>query len=184
MALSLQNPLRARLENRLSKQEVDVVVSEIVSGAVGPEEIRPLLFETDPALLFNLYWILATVANGSSKVLRGLETDLFRGMIRHASNESVVRSVLSVFKKADIPEPIEDELYDFCFRVTESADSPIAHRSFAMIVCARLCKKYPELSEELLATVRWVQETYGTVSPGVLSAARQVARMLTPRLNK
>lgn len=184
MALSRQSPLRARLKNRLSKQEVDEVVSEVVSGVVGQEEIRALLFETDHALLFNLYWVLATVANRSSGVLRGLETDLFRGMILHASNESVVRSVLSVFKKADIPESIEDELYHFCFRAMESADSPIAHRSFAMVVCARLCKKYPGLSEELLATVKWVQETYGTVSPGVLSAARQVSGMLTPRSNK
>lgn len=181
MALSPKNPLKARLKNRLSKEEVDVVAAEILSGAVGAAEIRLLLSETDHSLLFNLYWILATVANRSSQALRGLETDIFRGMMQHADNESVVRSVLSVFKQVNIPESIEDELYHFCFRVTESADSPIAHRSFAMVVCARICKKYPELSGELLATVKQVQETYGAVSSGVRSAARRVFTMLTPR---
>ncbi len=181
MALSPKKPLKARLKNRLSKQEVNVVAAETLSGAVGAAEIRPLLSETGHSLLFNLYWILATVANRSSKALRGLETDIFRGMIQHADNESVVRSVLSVFKQVDIPESIEDELYQFCFRVTESADSPIAHRSFAMVVCARICKKYPELSAELLATIKQLQETYGTVSPGVFSATRRVFKMLTPR---
>ncbi len=184
MALSLQNPLTARLEKRLSKQEVDVLSAEILSGTLRPEEIRPLLFVTDQSILFNLYWILATVANRTPKALRGLETDMFRGMMQHSGNESVVRSVLSVFKQADIPESIEDELYDFCFRVTEAADSPIAHRSFAMVVCARICKKYPELSNELLAVVKGAAETYGTVSPGVLSAARRVSQLLTPRSSK
>lgn len=181
MALSPQSPLKARLRNRLSKRDIDEIVSEVVSGRVGQEEIRPLLFEADHALLFNLYWLLSTAAHRSSGVLRGLETDLFKGMMLQSSNESVVRSVLSVFKKADIPELIEDELYHFCFRVTAAAGSPIAHRSFAMLVCARLCKKYPELSGEFLETVKWVKETYGSVSPGVLSASRQVSAMLTPR---
>ncbi len=181
MALSRESPLKAKLKVRLSKLEVDEVVSGILSGALGGEEVRALLSETDHVLLFNLYWILATAANRSPAALRGLEADLFRGMLQHRDNESVVRSVLSVFKQALIPESIEDELYHFCFRVTESAGSPIAHRSFAMMVCARICKKYPELSDELLPVVKQVEDTYGSVSPGVRSAARQVFRMLTPR---
>lgn len=182
--MSPKNPLKARLKSRLSKQEVDVVAAEILSGALEAGEIRALLAETGQSLLFNLYWILATVANRSPRALRGLETDIFRGMMQHPDNESVVRSGLSVFKQVDIPEVIEDALYHFCFRVTESADSPIAHRSFSMMVCARICKKYPELAGELLPVVKQVQETYGTVSPGVRSAARQVFALLTPRSNR
>jgi len=179
--LSPKNLLKARLNSRLSKLEVDVVAAEIISGALSMDTLRPLLTETAPVFLFNFYWILATVANRSPKALHGLEIPLFHGMQQHTANESVVRSVLSVFKQVDIPESIEDALYDFCFRLTEAADSSIAHRSFAMVVCARICKKYPELSGELLPVVRQVQETYGTVSPGVRSAARQVLAMLTPR---
>ncbi|MCD8539133.1 MAG: hypothetical protein LRY55_04760, partial [Leadbetterella sp.] len=161
MASSRKNPLKARLSHRLSKQEVGGVIADIFSGKLAFSEIRPLLFHTDPGLLFNLYWVLATIANRTVRVLEGLETDIFKGMIQHAANESVVRSCLSVFKQTDIPESIEDELYEFCFRVTESADSPIAHRSFAMVICARICKKYPELAGELLPLVRQVEETYG-----------------------
>lgn len=179
--MSPKNPLKARLKSRLSKQEVAEVAAEIISGALSTDTIRPLLTESDPVFLFNLYWILATVANRTPKTLHGLETDLFRGMLQHADQESVVRSVLSIFKQTDIPESIEDALYHFCFRVTEAADSPIAHRSFAMVVCARICKKYPGLSDELLAVVQQVQETHGQISPGVRSAARRVRTMLTPR---
>lgn len=175
------NPLKARLKDRLTRQEVDLVATEIMTGSLTPEEIRVLLLETDRTVLFNLYWILATAANRSSRALTGLETDIFRAMMLHRDNESVVRSVLSVFKQVPIPESIEDELYHFCFNRIESADSPIAHRSFALVVCARLCKKYPELSAELLPLAKQIEETYGTVSPGVRSAARQVFRMLTPR---
>ncbi|WP_367913343.1 hypothetical protein [Leadbetterella sp. DM7] len=180
MALSRKSLLKTRLKNRLSKQEVDEVVAEIRSGTLTVSDLRPLLFETAPVLLFNFYWILATVSNCSTGSLRGLETDIFRGMLHHVSQESVVRSVLSVFKKADIPEEIEDELYAFCFGIIESPGSPIAHRSFALVVCARICKKYPALAGELLATAKQVEETYGAVSPGVRSAARQVSRMLSP----
>jgi len=175
------NPLKARLKNRLSKQEVDLLSTEILSGILEPGEIRALLSETDRTVLFNLYWILATAANRSSRALTGLETDIFRAMMIHRDNESVVRCVLSVFKQVPVPESIEDGLYHFCYQVAESADSPIAHRSFALVICARLCKKYPELSAELLPLAKQLEETYGTVSPGVRSAARQVLRMLTPR---
>ena len=158
--------------------------AEVLYGTLRPEEFRPLLFESSQSILFNLYWVLATVANRTPKALLGLEIDMFRGMIQHSGNESVVRSVLSVFKQVDIPESIEDELYHFCFRVIEAAHSPIAHRSFALVVCARICQKYPELSKELLVVVKWASETYGTVSPGVLSAARRVSHLLTPRSSK
>ncbi len=175
------NPLKSRIKNRLSKEEIQTLASEILSGQIGQAEIRRILALSDERLLFNLYWVLATVADRSPGALKGLEEVLFNGMQRHRGNESVVRNVLGIFKRVPVPEAIEDALYHFCFGVVQAAGSPVAHRSFAMVVCAQICLKFPELSPELLSVAKIAEETYGEESPGIRSAARQVFRMLTPR---
>lgn len=178
MALNL---LKARLRKRFSKEETTEWAREILAGRISKSDLRALLSAEETEILFNLYWVLATVAGISSTALAGLEEDLYWGMQRHPAHEGVVRSVLSVFKNMAIPDALEPELFAYCFKITESAGSAIAHRSFAMLICARICLRYPELVPEFLVVVSIVDETYGEASPGVRSAARQVFRMFTPR---
>ena len=180
----MPSPLKTRVKTRLTKKEIDELTAEVVAGTFTQEEIRALLFETDPVLLFNLYWLLATVAARSSAALTGLEVSLLQGMFQHVNNEAVVRCVLSVFKAIPIPEEVEGALYHFCFQAIQAVDSPIAHRSFALVICARLCKKYPALSAELLPLVKKIDENYGETSPGIRSACRQALRLLTPRSSR
>ena len=178
------SPLKARIKGRLAKREIDVLAGEVLSGSIRLGDLRPLLFENPRDQLFNLYWLLATVAGRRPEALKELVGDLFKAMCLHAANESVVRSSLSVFKVMDIPGEVEDGLYDFCFRVIQAPGSSIAHRSSALLICARLCRKYPDLAGELLPAVKLIGETYGADSPGVRAAVRQVYKLLTPRSNK
>lgn len=175
--------LTKKLNHRLNKREIDVIVDDILEGSLTHDSLRTALTTADGAVLFNLFWVLSTTAHKSAEALSGLENDIFYATVKHKNNDTVLRNGLSAFKSLNISEDIEDELYNFAFDVLQAKDAAIAHRSFGIIVCVRIAVKYPELKTELIEVVQLLKELYG-VSPAVLSATNQALKKLTPRYRK
>ena len=171
--------LKKRLRTRISKQEIDVFVEDFLNKNISLVTVKKLLGDCD--LLFNVFWILSTAAHKRHTALEGLEKDIFRTMQLHSHNESVIRNGLSIFKNIEIPDDIEDDLYSESYRIIQSGNSPIAHRSFALSVCVKIALKYPDLKPELLELSKITLELYGNSSPGIKSSCNQAIKKLTPR---
>lgn len=170
--------LGKKLEIRLSKAEVDAVVSELIKDSKNKRELIDLLHSDNQVVLFNAFWIVSTLALKRPTILKCWEAVIFLAAMKHKENESVIRCCLSAFKIIAIPEQIEDELYSFSIARIESRNSPVAHRAFALMVAYRISKKYPELKSEVLELAKINLETYGTESAGVASSARKVIKLL------
>ncbi len=72
------------------------------------------------------------------------------------SNESVQRAFMRVIMKNDmsaIPASHHGKLVDYCFVQLRSASSTIAARAYAMEILGKMCGLYPEMTEEVLATI-------------------------------
>ena len=175
----MKSSLKTQLNRRMSKREIDIFVQDILDKNISLAEIRELLADT--SLLFNVFWILSTAAIKRADSLVGLEVDILKTMLLHQENESVIRNGLSIFKNIDIPEELEDDLYNQSFRIIQSRKSPIAHRSFAISVCVKIALKYPELKPELLELSKITLELYGNTSPGIKSSCNQAIKKLTLR---
>jgi len=67
-------------------------------------------------------------------------------------------------------------LADFCFKSLKSGFSAIAVRAYAMEILFKLTAIYPELKNELLATINILQ---GDESAGIIARGKQIARKLT-----
>jgi hypothetical protein len=175
MKLSLKN----QLNRRISKREIDIFVQDILDENISLAEIKVLLADTSS--LFNLFWILSTAAIKRATSLNGLEREIFETMLLQKENESVIRNGLSIFKNINIPKELEDDLYNESYRISQSRKSPIAHRSFAILVCVKIALKYPDLKAELLELSKITLELYGSSSPGIRSSCNQAIKKLTLR---
>ena len=175
----MKSSLKNQLNRRISKHEIDIFVQDILDKNISLAEIRELLDDT--SLLFNVFWILSTAAIKRANSLVDLEVDILKTMLLQQENESVIRNGLSIFKNIDIPEELEDDLYNESFRIIQSRKSPIAHRSFAISVCVKIALKYPELKSELLELSKITLELYGNTSPGIKSSCNQAIKKLTLR---
>lgn len=175
----MRSILQNQLRNRISKQEIDIFVEALIDGRVRLSDIKKLL--SDDSVLFNVSWILATLAQKNAVSLSGFEGHILEMIKDYPENETVVRNGLSVFKSIDIPESIEDSLFTESFRILQERTSPIAHRSFSLSVCVKIALKYPELKPELLQVSKLVLELYGDTSPGIKSSCTRAIKTLTPR---
>jgi hypothetical protein len=175
----MKSSLKNQLSRRISKREIDIFVQDILDENISLAEIKHLLADT--SLLFNVFWILSTAAIKRADSLEGLEKEIFETILLHRENESVIRNGLSIFKNINIPEELEDDLYNESYRIIQSRKSPIAHRSFAISVCVKIALKYPDLKAELLELSKITLELYGSSSPGIRSSCNQAIKKLTLR---
>jgi hypothetical protein len=94
--------------------------------------------------------------------------------IKNPKHNAITRNILRIWQVIDIPETYMGEIFERCFNYVSDPKEAIAVRAFSITVCEHICKKYPELNDELQLLLKDVM-SYET-SPGVLSRARKVMR--------
>ncbi len=92
-------------------------------------------------------------------------------------HDAIRRNTMRVFR--DLPT-IHDELLgitaDVCFRYVTTPSVAVAIRSFAMRVLEKICRKVPELKEEVRLTIEDLMQ-YET-APAFTSAAKDVLKKI------
>ena len=98
-------------------------------------------------------------------------------------NESAMRSFLRIISLSDIERISEKNhgiLADQCFSLLRSGFSAIAIKAYSMEILYKLVLKYPELRNELSATINMLQPEG---SAGILSRGRQILKKLAGKLH-
>ena len=102
-------------------------------------------------------WPLSYVAIEHPKLIKPYLGKLIKKLDEPDNHPAIARNILRIFQEIEIPEKYEGALVDSCFRLLVSAESPIAIKSFAITVASFICKKYPELKNELLLHLEHMQ---------------------------
>ena len=92
-------------------------------------------------------------------------------------HDAIVRNTMRVFRELpEIPDDLLGLTADVCFRYIMTPSVAIAIRAFAMRVLEKVCRKVPELKEELQLTIEDLlqHETAG----GLVSSGRDVLKKL------
>lgn len=177
--------LNQKLKKRLSKNEISEISNTILIGSLNVYEFRDLLVYGDSGVINNVFWVLADLAKLNPNLFdKNLQISILEYCIAFKSNETVLRCGLAIFKKVQIIKDIDDELYDFSFKIAESSSSTIASRSFALVICAKIALKYKELIPELIQLINRIDELYSPASAAIKSSVNQSRKYLIPHLYK
>jgi hypothetical protein len=99
-------------------------------------------------------------------------------MLENFDNESAQRSFLRIISLTDfkmIPQKLYGVLADHCFKALNSGFSAIAIKAYSMEILYKLCIIYPELANELYASVNMLQ---GEASAGVKARGQLILKKL------
>jgi len=88
-----------------------------------------------PKLLFKYYPLLIDLLNQPNK------------------HNAINRNILRAFQFVEIPEEHEGNVLDISFKLLNSTSEPVAVKAFSMTVIYNLTKKYPEIKQELKASI-------------------------------
>ena len=94
-------------------------------------------------------WVLMYVAQQHPQLLEPWLPNMVAKAGEPGVHDAVKRNVVRILEDIDIPDALQDELADLCFRFLADPQEAVAIRVFSMTVLDKICEKIPELRPEL-----------------------------------
>ena len=170
--------LRNLVNNLMGIKEAEWVVASAIDN---PEIFRKLMeysFSDDKKLAFRASWTVSKVCDKAPELIAPHLVMLVESL-KKIDNESVLRSFLRILSMTDMHRfgtKHHGMLADYCFSALRSGFTAIAIKAYAMEVLYRLALIYPELANELAATINMIQ---GEGSAGIVARGRQILKKLS-----
>lgn len=165
------------ISNIRGVKEVEWLVD---SAKNNPEIFRKILgysFSPDKKLAFHASWALTKACDNNPDIIYPYMDEIVESLDK-VEHESVIRSILRSVALCDMTIlSIKNHglLADNCFRILRSGFSAIALKVYSMDIIYKLALIYPDLANELSATIVLLQ---GEGSAGIIARARMILKKL------
>ena len=140
------------LQTDNSRSMANSIVDYIGKDSTRMEALMQCFFSEEKMLCQRASWPLTLIADDYPEMVLPYLPDMIKTLDKPKHN-AVVRNVVRVLQNIDIPEDLEGEVYERCFLLLIAPSEPAANRVFSMTTCVNIALKYPELKEELVATI-------------------------------
>lgn len=146
--------------NRIkSTKEAEWIANSAIENEDLLKKLLEYSFSTDKKLAFHASWTLSKICDNHPTIIYPYLSGIIE-RLNHISNESAQRSLLRIISLTDINMISGKDhglLADHCFNALRSAFSAIAIKAYSMEILYNLSLKYPELINELSATIVMLQ---------------------------
>jgi len=158
--------LQKMIQSMMSAQEAEWIASSAMDNPVFVTKLLAYSYSDDRKLSFRASWTLSRVFDKNPEMMLPYLEDIVE-KLNSLDNESTQRSFLRIISLADYSRlslKHHGILADHCFKALNSGFSAIAIKAYSMEIIYRLALIYPELANELSASIAMVQ---GEGSAGV-----------------
>jgi 8-oxo-dGTP diphosphatase len=169
--------LREMVNRMMSMQEAEWIATSAIENPAIFEKLLEYSFSGDNKLAFRSSWTLTKVCDRYPEMIYPHLSTIIEAL-PNIENESAMRSLLRIISLSDmerISEKLHGLLADQCFSLLRSGFSAIAIKAYSMEILYRLVLKYPELRNELTATISMLQPEG---SAGIVARGRQILKKL------
>jgi len=170
--------LQSMINNLMSMQEAEWVASSAIENPAIFLKLLEFSYSSDKKLAFRASWTLTKVCDKYPEMIYPYLMQIVEAL-DHLDNESAQRSFLRILSLTDlnrISNKHHGLLTEHCFNALRSGFSAIAIKAYAMEILYQLALKYPELANELSASISMLQ---GEGSAGILARGRMILKKLT-----
>jgi 8-oxo-dGTP diphosphatase len=169
--------LQAIVNNMMSMKEAEWVATSAIENPAIFLKLFEYSHSQDKKLAFRASWTLTKVCDRFPELIYPWLPQII-DTVGEIDNESTLRSFLRIISLSDLDKINARQhglLADFCFSKLNSGFSAIAIKAYSMEILYRLALIYPELANELSATVNMLQ---GDGSAGVVARGRMIMKKL------
>lgn len=172
-----EEDLRSMVGNLMGIKEAEWVAESAVGNGEILRKLVEYSFSNDRKLAFRASWTLSKVYDKYPEIIN---PDLQRIIeaLDKLDNESVQRSFLRIISMSDMNAVTTRHhgiLADHSFKMLKSGFSAIAIKAYSMEIIYKLAQIYPELANELSATINMLQ---GEGSAGILARGHIILKKL------
>ncbi len=146
-----------RLEQEHSLTLTNAIIKYVGDDKQRFKELMTVFLNGEYRITQRAAWPMSYIAIDHPKLIYPYLDRLIKLLTRPGNHPAIPRNILRFFQEIEIPEKHEGALVDACFKLIVSAESPIAVKAFAITVASGICKKYPELKQELTLHLEHMQ---------------------------
>lgn len=165
------------VNNMMSNKEAEWVAASAIENPAIFLKLYNYSFSTDKHLAFRASWTLSKVCDKFPEMIvpylpKVIET------LANIENESTLRSFLRIISLSDLSQfgtRHHGLLADLCFNIIKSGFSAIAVKAYSMEILYNLAVIYPELANELSASILVLMEDG---SAGITSRGNSILKKL------
>ena len=176
--------MRNQLLNRLSINDIYSLCLQTQGKENNclKEELYQLTFDENDRVSFNALWALSHFDEANNLWLFQKHDELIDRVLVE-KNETKRRLMLNLLLRQPFEEEsLRSDFIDFCIAKITACSQPYAIRSYCMKLAYEQMKYYPELLTELKVALDMLEQE--ALSPGLLSAKRQIMKKIKRNLGK
>jgi len=166
---------KERLSGRLSKTDI-IGIAELMRDDSMKEELYRLTLDEDNRVALQALWVMRHFDDNNNKWIVSKRDELIDRVMAEDSTAKR-RLMLGLLSRQPFDEEnVRADFLDFCLANITACAQPYAVRAQCIKLAYRQCRFFPELLDELKATLDMLEQEQ--LSPGLMSAKRQVMRKL------
>ncbi len=169
--------LQDMVNRMMSMKEAEWIATSAIENPVIFNKLLEYSFSSDKKLAFRASWTLTKVCDRFPELIYPYLSDIIL-KLEKIENESAQRSFLRIISLSDftrISVKHHGILAEYCFTAVKSGFSAIAIKAYSMEILYNLVVIYPELQNELTATINLLE---GDESAGVIARGRMILKKL------
>jgi 8-oxo-dGTP diphosphatase len=174
---AVDTDLQKMINNMMSMQEAEWVAASAGENPVLFQKLIAYSYSSDNKLAFRASWTLSKVCDKFPHLIYP-HLEKIVDSINDISNESTRRSFLRILSLTDlrkISQRHHGMLADHCFKALNSGFSAVAIKAYSMEIIYKLALIYPELANELAASINLLQ---GEGSAGIIARGRMILKKI------
>lgn len=168
--------IKEALEAEHSKALTVRIINYIGNDSERLAELMACFFSENLRLCQRAAWAVGYMAEKNPTLIEPyLERMLLN--LKNPVHDAIMRNTMRTFRELPtIPDDLLGLAADVCFKYVMTPSVAIAIRAFSMHVLGKICRKVPELKEEVkMVCEDWLQNE---TAPGLRTTAREVLKKL------
>ena len=165
--------LLSKIRGISGKASIQEIVSTIGQDKQLFDELMDLFLNGEYRTVQLSSWVVGHMGEKSPHLFKPYHRKMINYLNDDTCHDAVHRNIARVYQSIEIPEELEGELYDICFKRMNQFQNAIAIRVFCMSVCARIVRRYPDLIPEYVSAIEAQMEF---AKPAFLSRGRKLLK--------
>ena len=166
--------IREQLLKEHSKSNANKIAHYVSDNTSRFALLMKLFFSDEYRVTQRAAQVVSICSDSHPQLIRPYLKELILNL-RNDVHDAVKRNSLRILQDIELPESLHGDMADIGFRLLTSREEPVAVKVFAMTVLANICKKEPDLKNELEIIIE-DQMPYG--SAGFISRGNKILKRL------
>jgi hypothetical protein len=167
--------IKEQLLKEHSKSNTQKIANYIGDDTERFKALASLFLNSEDRIAQRASWVVSYCGEKFPKLIYPYIGQMIKNLDKKNIHDAVKRNTLRTFQFFDIPKKFQGRLYNMCFSLLTSRKQPIAIKVFSMTLLFNICKKEPELRNELISVIKGEMEYE---SAGYKARARKILSQL------